>query len=257
MAANDRSITGRGKRWERLHSVWVLWMFTLAFFNWVGFLYVGVRVRHRVWVAWGAVYSIPFIVIMATTGTAPLPDSIVALLTLVPGAVGIIHGFHIRPEYLRRLSERERNHAAQVPAHAFYPPGRRRHEERGPHGPTAAPLPVMPVDPPSAPAVSQAPPPAPPAAAPSPPAPQATPATLLDLNAATEGELASLPGVGVVLAKRAMTTRSQRGGFASVDEMGHALELKPHVVERLRPLVTAGSRREQSGAGRTGRLIDF
>jgi hypothetical protein len=57
---------------------------------------------------------------------------------------------------------------------------------------------------------------------------------------------------------RAVEERESRGGFSSVDEFGHALELKPHVVERLRPrlLVTRpAAPRPQSRP--SGRVVDF
>ena len=37
-------------RWWWRHSAWILWMFTLGFMNWLGFVYVGVRARHTPWV---------------------------------------------------------------------------------------------------------------------------------------------------------------------------------------------------------------
>lgn len=248
MAASDGSITGRGTRWEVLHSIWMAWALTLGFLNWIGFLYIGIRVRSRVWVAWGAFYSIPFIFAMLTVeANPPLFDMIGAPITIIFGIAGLVHAFRIRPEYLRRLAGQNTAGEAQANARPFYPPEQRQREQFDPHGATAglvAPRPPAPSPTPIA------PPATPPRATPTAPSP-------LNLNGATEGELASLPGVGAVLAKRAVTERSQRGGFASVDELGHILELKPHVVERLRPLVTASSRREQSGAGQTGRLIDF
>jgi hypothetical protein len=56
----------------------------------------------------------------------------------------------------------------------------------------------------------------------------ARPLRVVDINQATEEELASLPGVGVVKAHRAVTRRAQHGGFTSVKELADFLELKPH-----------------------------
>lgn len=239
MATNDGSITGRGTRWEFLHSIWILWTFTLSFFGWVAFFYVGIRAKEPRWVAWGAFYSVPFILAMIFTDQEPM-FSVAAALTLLLGVMGIVHAFRIRPDYLERLAARQRGRA---PAEAFYPPDARRHEQPAQPVSPAEPTPTAPPAPAMAPrqAASSA----------------SNAAVALELNAATERELASLPGVGPVLAKRAVTERAQRGGFGSVDELGQILDLKPHVIERLRPLLAVGAQSRPSRAGRTGRLIDF
>ena len=245
MATNDGGITGRGLRWERLHSIWILWTFTLGFFNWIGFLYVGIRVRRLAWVAWGAFYSTAFIFAMLTVdANPPLFELIGTPLTLILGIAGIVHAFRIRPEYLKRLAAQQG--AGARPSESFYPQEQRRQEQLSSAVATAGPSPTVP-------SVDHVPTPVPRQAA----STTSGSGMALDLNGATERELASLPGVGPVLAKRAATERAQRGGFSSVDELGQVLGLKPHVVERLRPLLTVGPRPQQSGAGRTGRLIDF
>jgi len=66
-----------------------------------------------------------------------------------------------------------------------------------------------------------------------------------DLNSASESELAGLPGVGVILAKKARRYREDRGGFRTVDEFFEVLRLPPHAVDRLRPLVTVSSARPE------------
>jgi len=245
MATNDGGITGRGLRWERLHSIWILWTFTLAFFNWIAFLYVGIRVRRLAWVAWGAFYSTVFIFAMLTVDANPrLFDLIGVPLTLLFGVAGIVHAFRIRPEYLKLLAAQQG--AGARPSETFYPREQRRQEQPSPAVTTAGPSPTVP-------SVDHVP-----TAAPQ----QADSTTsgsgmALDLNSATEHELASLPGVGPVLAKRAAAERAQCGGFGSVDELGQILGLKPHIIERLRPLLTVGTRPQRTGVGRTGRLIDF
>jgi hypothetical protein len=56
----ESSLTSRGKRWELLHSLWVAWTFTLGFFSWVAFFYIGARARQVRWILWGVVYLVPF-----------------------------------------------------------------------------------------------------------------------------------------------------------------------------------------------------
>lgn len=82
---------------------------------------------------------------------------------------------------------------------------------------------------------------------------------VVDVNSASEATLAQLPGVGVILAKQALAQREAQGGFKSVDEFGAALQLKPHILERIRPLVVVStpSTTPQPHSRPLGRRIDF
>jgi len=81
-------------------------------------------------------------------------------------------------------------------------------------------------------------------AEPRPPAPRAParrpragpPAQPLDLNRATEPELARLPGVSAALAARIVAGRP----FADVEELGRVKGLRRTTLDRLRPHVVAG-----------------
>lgn len=97
------SATKRGARWELLHSLWIGWTFTLSFFNWVAFLYVGIRVGRKRWLLWGVFYSIPFVLAMALPNLNGWPGDLVVALTFLMGVMGIIHAFLIRKDYLSRL----------------------------------------------------------------------------------------------------------------------------------------------------------
>lgn len=232
---SDSSITHLGKQWERWHSLWIGWTFTAGMFNWIAFLYVGVRARRQRWVLWGAFYSIPFILAMVfAEGSEAVMDAVVALM-IVMGIVSIVHAFRIRPDYLRTIA----SGLQAAPKPAFYPPEQR-------HGGATHRQPTPP--PATAPPLSLAP-----------PRPSAASATAaIELNTASEEELAAIPGVGATLARRAVQERESRGGFSSVDEFGHALELKPHVVERLRPRLLVGARPAPRPESRpSGRVVDF
>lgn len=100
------SVTSRGKRWELLHSLWIGWTFTLGFFNWIAFFYVGLRARRIRWAAWGLLYVVPFTLAMVYATTPAFEGwigDVTVVLTLVLGVAGIIHAFGIRKEYLLRL----------------------------------------------------------------------------------------------------------------------------------------------------------
>jgi DNA uptake protein ComE-like DNA-binding protein len=91
-----------------------------------------------------------------------------------------------------------------------------------------------------------------------PSASQASRQPLVDLNHASEQELAALPSIGIILAKRAVDLRETRGGFRSVEDFGEALDLKPHKVERIRPLVSTSTPVQRSQPPESpGRVVDY
>lgn len=65
--------------------------------------------------------------------------------------------------------------------------------------------------------------------------------SVLDLNSASESDISNLPGVGAILAKKAIQYHRRNNGFLSVDEFFEILGLKQYVIERIRPLVIVHS----------------
>jgi competence protein ComEA len=68
-------------------------------------------------------------------------------------------------------------------------------------------------------------------------APGSAPPTQVSLNAATQAELESLPGIGPATAQRIIAHREENGPFQSVDELDDVSGIGPALMERLRPLV--------------------
>lgn len=56
----------------------------------------------------------------------------------------------------------------------------------------------------------------------------------LDINNCSEIELTELPGISIVLAKKAIKHREEIGGFKSVDDFFKFIKLKPHMENQLR-----------------------
>ncbi len=85
-------------RWWWRHSAWILWMFTLGFMNWFGFVYVGVRARHTPWTLFGFAYLVPLLLTITAAATA-LPAWPFFLLQLMVSALSTVHALSIRPYY--------------------------------------------------------------------------------------------------------------------------------------------------------------
>lgn len=257
--------------WVRANSRWRYWTWTL-FATWVAFMLIGMRARHPRWIALGFAYSIPFIgfcIADAAGGensedTAAYTVSMIVMLVFWP--VSIFHAQHLLPRYLQIRAEVE---TAPGRGRAPMPP------PAGHAGPPGAPPPQVHDHP----LVSDAqhasagyfdgpgpnPGPAPGGMGGTPlsrwrspehpETPEVRHGAPVDLNRAGAAELADLPGIGIVLAKRAIDIRDRAGEFDSIDAFGAALELKPHVLERLRPHVVATISMPVERSA--GRVIDF
>lgn len=89
-----------------------------------------------------------------------------------------------------------------------------------------------------------------------PPPPKGT--NRLNLNTASEAELTQLPGITLILAKKAITIREAKGGFSSIEEFATELGLSELKFERLKPLIKVDviETKVPNYAGR-GRTVDF
>jgi len=257
-------------------------------FSWLSFLYAGLRARKRSWLIWSALYAlpwVPFILAVPPEGQEDPPGfgvfDAAMVLFLILWAVSSIHAFSIRGEYLRRIAER-RTKQRDASAHSVTsvaatdstpgvnpPPADWYANPAGGAGQrwwngsqwtahTQGPPPSVSTV--NSNAVTQSGPsttegfsgPFDPEAG-----RQKELAQPLDLNSAGEEELAALPGIGAVLSKRIVTERHERGGFASVDEMAVAVALKPHVLQRLRSVLTVSERPDLPSDRPRGRVVDF
>jgi len=61
----------------------------------------------------------------------------------------------------------------------------------------------------------------------------------VDINNCSENEMQELPGVSVIMAKKALKRREEIGGFKSVQEFFDFLKIKPNLQEQLNDLVIA------------------
>jgi len=169
----------------------------------------------------------------------------------------IVEQYHGKPKQTGRSVGPDKSRAVDLPDYLTGGPA------PGKAVPKAAPEPV-PVSAPKAgvlsaptprPGAIEAPPPVAVKPAPAPTAaPSDTAAPKIDLNHCTERQLASLPGVGVVLAKKAVALRREKGGFSSARDFALALGLRPHFAEQIEKMSAVTPMQTAKGGGR---IIDI
>ncbi|MFE8700594.1 ComEA family DNA-binding protein [Cytobacillus sp. FJAT-54145] len=240
-----KKITSKGKLWELMNSIWMLWAIaTIGFFNYISFFYIAYRVKQRKWTIWGIVYSIPFIMYMAFEGSVR-EDSL--LYNLMFAAIiiswfgSIFHVFKIRAEYLIRLEQHKKSRVSQNQIEELRSSIQKEYEQNSKNVPTQTEKKLAETKQVPVPTVTET-------------------VNPIDINTASEEEIANIPSLGAILAKKVVSVREQKGGFASLDEFTEALNIKPHVRERIKPFVVFSTIEKSttlSPSEQSGRLVDF
>ena len=60
---------------------------------------------------------------------------------------------------------------------------------------------------------------------------------LVDINNASEEEIAALPGISVIMAKKSIKKREEIDGFKNINEFFAFLKIKPHMQDQLINLI--------------------
>lgn len=267
-------ITSKGKKWELLNSWWILT--AIAFCGFIGFFYIGVTAKQKKWKISGAVYFVIWFVLFCLIQGSDLTLA----LFLISWVVSIMHSFRVRKEYLIRreyiiknkLHEKKKNAKLvkiQQEIRKEYEGDTISAEQLRESVEKCVELPKTQSEVSSAldllnrseenmtdTVVAES-------------------ANMedgkVDINNCSVQELASLPGVSVVIAKKAEMYRREHRGFSSVDEFFSVIALKPHFVEQIQDLIICqkmvGDSKELENVGlndeestskeKKGRVLDF
>jgi DNA uptake protein ComE-like DNA-binding protein len=201
--SRTKGYTARGTAWEWRQS-WFLVFFATLFGYWVPLAYMGVRVLQFRWIFYGALYAFPFLIFMVVRAYTPEDAQQQAAQSYVITYLyrsmfaffifAFIHTWRARGEFLLRLADADDERDDLVAA--------QRERMQAP-GETRAEL-------------------------------ASTPGRrLLNLNKATEAELAMLPGMGPERARQAVAMRAQFGGFATFAHFAEKLQVPAPVRARL------------------------
>ncbi|MFD1955143.1 ComEA family DNA-binding protein [Paenibacillus thailandensis] len=238
-----KTYTDRGKTWELINSWWVLLtLVPFGFVSFISFFYIGTVVKNQRWRIWGIVYLAAVIAVFATAGAG-----IGAAIAVALWVLSAVHAFKIRPAYLiqldvykanesildkekiaklRQEAERKFKSALNEP---IQPPKLTKPLEQRSTVPT--------VDPP-------------------------VPDSLfagkrIDVNMTSETELAAIPQIGIILAKKIVLKRQETGGFRSFDEFVTVMGLREQAAVKLREQLAFSQQAPQRQTTSSGRKIDF
>lgn len=238
--------------WELIRSWWLILPFTFPIYlNWTAFIYAGITARHRKWILYGVIYAIPSILLTfigSTTNSNEAIDanSIMGILIIIiylMGCISIIHAFSLREEYLIRLKalknvkndDKLRKKIARE-----YGLGERVSSDTQEHSTVIKDKKQVV----SEGFVKDF--------------PSKSVSSPVDINNDPEALLLELPGMNEILAKKIIQLRQSGIYFSSAEDFGESLGLKPHVVERIKPLIVINpSGNETTIKKNKGRIVDI
>lgn len=241
--------TNRGKKWETAKSWWIVLTFLpFGFTSFIAFLYAGFKVKNQRWRLYGFGYLGVFTVAYASTSTG-----FGAAVGLIIWIVSIVHAFKIRPAFLVQLDVLKSNkhqmrnkEIAKLREEAeakFKVDGEMKSQPPLPN--------VKNVQPPFSETHAQVNTPENKNTASS-----EKETSKIDINTAAESEIAAIPAIGIILAKKVVKKREDLGGFESFEQFKEIMELKPHTIDKVKQFV-AFSKLEKSTGSVSGRIIDF
>jgi DNA uptake protein ComE-like DNA-binding protein len=184
----------------------------LGFTTWAAFLYIGIRARHRAWLAWAGVYGALLVVSVVLDGPAnpsSTASGVAAIALLSAWLGGTAHAAAIRRDADRQI---RRSDGTRVDA------ARQRIERRAEgRRLVARDLRLAREVGVGRPDVSGS-----------------DDFGLIDVNHASEDALGRLPGITPEIARRIAETREGVGFFKSAEDLGIYLDLPPSLVDEIR-----------------------
>jgi len=215
---------------EIIGSWWIALTFVI-FCNWIAFFWIGFRVKRMIWVLFGFIYLVICMVLPVTIfwfyDEESLVFNAVMWIFFVTWMISIVHASLCRRDYSRRrkvfLANMELDNIVYFEEKIKKAPGWNPAPQ--PYGSGAADT--------------------------------DTAAEKIDLNSATEQQLASLPGVSVAMAKRAADMR-QVSEFLSVQDFIQRLGLMPHFAVQIEKVACAEPMSDRNSQEKVpGRVIDI
>ncbi|WP_061309593.1 ComEA family DNA-binding protein [Clostridium botulinum] len=271
------AVTQRGNKWEIGKSLWMLWNLTI-FFNGIGMYFAGKKVKVKKWRDYGIIYTTISVAISIIIEIISDPYKDIATnVQIIEWIVCIVHSFKIRKEYLIRLEILEDKNVEQNEMNFIRSKIAKEYgvDERNSNNPIKSNTsqddlvkeksdiddkakienfdmknkeentnnipPVMPKVENTVNNIKN----------------NVNNEELLDINSCNELELSRLPGMGLILAKKAVNLRNSRNGFDSVDEFIEMVGVKPHFVDTVKTMICCNPVKTVETVKMSGRRVDF
>lgn len=234
------------KSWISRNKWLVLDILSSGFLCWVPFVVMGVKAKVKKWIGYGAFYSITWIigmVIIANGDEKSITYNIGLAVYILIWLASMPHIFIINKEYLLRLKaiENVKPHNESVEIKNYEEEYKEKFKDINVNSINSnkneQTINSEIKD-----------------------SPKKDEIKVIDINSDSEYQISELPGIGIVLAKKIVSIREKNGMFNSLEELGEKLELKPHIVERIRPYVKFSKiEKKDINNDKTsyGRTIDF
>lgn len=229
-------ITNRGKKWEYLNSIWLIWLaapFNLAGF--ISFLYIGAKVDRFQWKLAGVAYFSITIASFYLVGSNETDEFLfdVGFFGMVGNWMfAIVHGFLARRLYLILLSGRSDDGTIEKRKNVG-----QKNRVSVAKGSDAT---IINSDAPFE--------------------------GVLNINKASAEEVAKLPSIGNIVANQIIAVRNERGPFHSFPDFVEAVNMKPHILAKVKPHICFTDndknkkRTNRANGGKRhqkGRVVDF
>jgi len=242
-----KNYTDRGKTWELANSWWILLTFPpIGMTSFIAFLYTGIKVKNQRWKIYGFIYLAVFILVIAFNIT-----DISAGIFLVLWIVSIVHAFKIRPAYLVQLdflksheNELINQEVSKLRQEAEAKFGGVNRLQTQPPQPKRDNRPEIDTNSQVIPQIQ-------------PGVPEEKEVKKININLAPEAEIAAIPEIGIILAKKAVVKRQEIGGFQSFEQFAQIMGLKEHTFEKVKPRLVFSEGENNKEQVTSGRVIDF
>ena len=242
----SKSITGLGKGWERRHSIWMIWLlFPLGFTAFISFFVIGARAKEKKWLIAGFIYLLLLIQFFVVDEYIPYEHIVYdfsVMLLLGMWIAAWVQAVSVRPAYLRRLATRLYPEMNQVNSQQIIP----KHVSR-----TKSSVQVKKYKPGRPTGKSEV---------------SASEPKVINMNDASQEEIAALPSFDNIIASRVIEVRNQIGAFESMSHFIKEMNMKPHVIAKAKPYIVFSdeTRRDAQKKEETvhskysaGRIVDY
>ena len=242
-----KPITDKGLFWELRNSIWTLWtFFPFGFFNYISFFYIAARLKDKKLFVYGILYAIPFINVMVMDSIVSPPtwyEDISYITICIVWIISIVHVIKVRRHYLLSKADSvsyadqlvEENRQLQQKLQSLTTTNNDPKVTTVTHE-----TPFKAVEP-------------------TPNTIETTIAAPIDLNVASEKDLASIAEIGPLLASKIILERQQIGRFTSYEHFTQVMDFKPHIAHKFKKHVTviAVETSQPPTPSKQGRVIDY